>query len=124
MAIDWIVAGVLLFNVGLAICTFTEQILEDGEVWFVPSPTLMVMLADPLPLAVTVTVVPLTLTVATPVLLDLAEIDPLPDLVTDMVPVKLDALSDRLVLFKLKLPEALAMLQVTDLAPVEPSLHL
>ena len=101
----------------------TLQVLSAGAVWFVPAATLTVIVALPFALLVTVTVVPLTLTVATLVLLDLAEIAPSPARVTEIVPVL--ALMFRLMLdlFKARLPTALPMLQVTALAAVLPSGH-
>ena len=59
-----------------------------AALWFVPAAQFTVMVADPLPLAVIVMVVPLTLTVATEVLLDVAEIALLPLLEAVTFPVE------------------------------------
>lgn len=71
----------------------------------------------------TVTFVPLTLTVATLVLLDSAEIVPLPARVTVIVLVGFELSSVREVGEMLRLPAALPIVQFTDFAAVVPSLH-
>ena len=65
----------------------TAQVLLAGAVWFVPAATLMVMVALPVVSFTleTVTVVPETETLATPVALDVALITPSPALVTVIV---------------------------------------
>lgn len=86
--------------------------------------TLTVIVAFPLPCRVTVTTEPETLTEATVGALEVAVILPSPALVTVMVSVVFAAVSLMEVLFRDKLPAALAMLQATVLAPVLPSAHL
>lgn len=79
---------------------------------------MIVALPDALP--VTVTVVPDTDTVATPVLLDDALTVPLPDRVTVSVPVNTPGTSDILVALKLALHNAFPMLHFAVLAAVLP----
>ena len=71
----------------------------------------------------TVTFVPLTLTVATLVLLDSAEIVPLPARVTLIVPIGFELSRVREVGEMLRLPAALPIVQFADFAAVVPSLH-
>ena len=118
------VAQLLSFRTLVGKVTSTEQVLLAGAVWLVPAATLTVIVALPLALAVTVTTEPETLTEATVGALEVAVILPSPALVTVMVSVVFAAVSLMEVLFKDKLPAALAMLQATVLAPVLPSAHL
>ena len=104
--------------------TSTEHGLVDGAGWWGPAATLTVIVALPLALAVTVTTEPETLTEATVGALEVAVILPSPSLVTVMVSVVFAAVSLMEVLFKDKLPVALAILQATVLAPVLPSANL
>ena len=71
----------------------------------------------------TVTVVPDTLTVATLVLLEVALTAPSPARVTAIVLDFVEPFRVMLVLFRDKLPAALAMVQFTDFAAVFPSAH-
>ena len=103
--------------------TVTAQVLLAGAVWFVPAATLMVIVALPLALPVTVTVVPDTLTVAAEVLLLEAEIVPSPALVTVMVLLFVVVSSVMLVGEMLRLPAALEIAHMTFLAVVVPSLQ-
>ena len=91
--------------------------------WFVPAATFTVIVAVPSAFAVTVTVFPLTLTVATLVLLEVAEIAPLPLLVTVIAFVAFTDVSAAVVGLMLKLPAALPILQETVFAVIVPSLQ-
>ena len=72
---------------------------------------------------VTVTVLPETDTVATPVALEVAEIAPSPALVTVMVVDEVLLFRVILLLFRDRLPAAFPIFHITVLAPVPPSLH-
>ncbi len=101
--------------------TSTVHVLLVGAVWFVPAATLTVIVALPFETPVTVTVFPLTLTVAVPGALLTALIAPSPALVTVMP--ALVVLLSRVIVVGLmdKLPLALPMVQVAFLAVVVPS---
>ena len=103
--------------------TVTAQVLASGAVWFVPSPTSMVTVALPSFTDVTRTVFSDTLTVATPVSLDRAEIAPSPARVTVIVENLTDAFSVMAVLSRVRLPAALLMVHPAVLAVVVPSAH-
>ena len=97
--------------------------MSAGAVWFVPAATLTVIVALPLALPVTVTVFPLTETVATLVLLELALIAPSPARVTVNCLLGSRELSVRLVALRLEEPAAFPMDQATVFAPLDPSGH-
>ena len=101
----------------------TLMVLFAGAVWFVPSATFTVMVDEPPPTAVTVTVVPDTDTVATLVLLDVAVIAPSPARVTVIVPVLVEAFRLRLVLLRDSEPAALLIFHVAFFAVTDPSDH-
>ena len=81
------------------------------------------MVAVPSAIAVTLTFVPLTDTVAIEVLPEEAEIVPSPARVTVTEPVGVSPFSDSDVALRLKEPAALLMLHATVFAVVVPSLH-
>ena len=93
--------------------------------WLGPSATVTVTVAEPLasPTLDTVTAVPDTLTVTTPVSLDAAETAPSPALVTCISAVRWSLSSVTDAGERLTLPAALPMVQTIDFAPVVPSLH-
>ena len=101
----------------------TAQVLLAGAVWFVPAATLMVMVALPVVSFTleTVTVVPETVTFATPVLLELALTTPLPARVTVIDFDLLEAFSVMEVGLMLKEPAALPIDHTTVFAVVLPS---
>ena len=101
----------------------TLTVLFAGAVWFVPSATFTVMVDEPLPTAVTVTVVPDTETVATLVLLDVAVIAPSPARATVTLLVSVAVFNVTEEILRLRLPAAFAILHVTFFATVVPSLH-
>jgi hypothetical protein len=104
----------------------TEQVAFVGALWLVPAATLTVTVTVPFfcPTLLTEIVVPFTETVATDTSLDTAEITPSPALVTAILPFGVVILSVRDVGFRLRLPAALAIDQLTVLAVVVPSDHL
>lgn len=75
--------------------TVTEHVLLAGAAWLVPSPTLIVIVADPAAFPVTVMIFPDTLTVATLGALETAEITPFPARVAVIVPDKAEAFKVR-----------------------------
>ena len=103
--------------------TVTAQVLSSGAVWFVPSATLTVTVALPSFTDVTRTVFSDTLTVATAGLLDWAEIAPSPGRVTVIVLKVVVLFSAMVDLSRVRLPAALAMVQVAGLEVVVPSAH-
>ena len=111
------------FSTAVGRVTVTLTVWLAGAVWFVPAPTAMVILTEPLAFAVTVTSFPSTLTVAMLVLPDVAVIDPSPGLVTVITPDMREARSSRLLLSRVMLPAAGAIAQLTSLASMLPSGH-
>ena len=119
------VAQSLSLRTELTKAAVISHVLLPGAVWFVPADTLIVITAEPLVwfTLFTVTCVPLTLTVATLVSLDSAEIVPFPARVTLIVPVGLAVFNVREVGVILKLPAALPIVHETLFAVVVPSDH-
>ena len=99
------------------------QVLLAGAVWIVPSATETVIVAEPCPTLVTVTVFPETDTVAMPVLLDVAEIAPSPVRVTVIYPYVLFASMVKLFVLRLRDPATLTILQDIYFVSLVPSDH-
>ena len=104
--------------------TVTEHVLLAGAAWLLPSPTLTVIVADPAAFPVTVMILSDTLTEATLGALETAEMAPFPARVAVIVPDSAAALKVIEVLFRVKLPAALLIVQLTVFAVVLPSGHL
>lgn len=95
--------------------TVTEHVLLAGAAWLLPSPTLTVIVADPATFPVTVMVFPDTLTEATLGALETAEMAPFPARVAVIVLDSVAALKVMEVLFRVRLPAALLIVQLTVL---------